>query len=227
MKRRKVWLRVVTTTILIVACQSTGLPDVDNIRPTANYDNGRTSCIANGIPALAEYCLQDNYSVVAYVNDVSSTGLRNAILATLDDLEASDLAVSVTNNPEYAAHNNAETDIIYRIDNNMNIAAGLAFCEDEDDGNRCDQHYVIFDQGEYCAGLSPANCADPDQIQRITCHETGHTVGLTHGDDASPSAGLLDTRLGCLKTPIGSGQNYLAVPRFLEQMNKRNINHAY
>jgi len=41
--------------------------------------------------------------------------------------------------------------------------------------------------------------------------ESGHSVGLTHGDQASPTASNLDANLGCLRTPLRRSSPYYAL----------------
>lgn len=55
----------------------------------------------------------------------------------------------------------------------------------------CDQHYVLFDSDDY--GNNPD--------APVICHEVGHTVGLTHGPDASsPALSYGDPLIGCMRT---------------------------
>jgi hypothetical protein len=84
---------------------------------------------------------------------------------------------------------------------------GATWCNDAADNRRCDQQYIrIRGAGHYSKGLS--------------CHETGHAVGLVHGDQASPPKNNGDEKLGCLENPVGSGEG-------LQENNRENINATY
>lgn len=65
---------------------------------------------------------------------------------------------------------------------------GIAWCDDQVSGNRCDQHYVRLATTRVHAGASTA------------CHETAHAVGLTHGANAHPTVANDHGFLRCLRT---------------------------
>jgi hypothetical protein len=70
-----------------------------------------------------------------------------------------------------------ETDVVW-FDGDLSAGTrGSTFCEDSDDANQCDQFYVTLDPAELNTG--PAD--DELDTTKTTCHELGHTVGLTHG----------------------------------------------
>jgi hypothetical protein len=77
---------------------------------------------------------------------------------------------------------------------------------------RCDQAYINF------------LYANPSQnyARALACHETGHAVGLLHGEDAYTS-GIRndDSRLGCMVTPVNGDL------RLLGSNNVANINDVY
>jgi hypothetical protein len=90
-----------------------------------------------------------------------------------------------------------ETDVIYvgtvfpgEDENNL----GLTYCDDAVGGtDKCDQEYVWINTDN--PGLDAV-------FEGVICHETGHAVGLTHGDDADPSQDPASTFLnGCMATP--------------------------
>ena len=62
----------------------------------------------------------------------------------------------------------------------------MAWCDDSISSSVCDQHYVKF------------NTSSPEYA--LACHETGHTVWLTHGADAYPSQSDYTWDLGCMGT---------------------------
>lgn len=101
----------------------------------------------------------------------------------------------------------AETDIVYQIGATVPSGFdGWAWCDDAVSTTRCDQHYVRLRANSVTNGL--------------ICHETGHAVGLTHGNHAAPNVGQTDARLGCMKTPVTANEA-------LGSMNKANINETY
>lgn len=61
-------------------------------------------------------------------------------------------------------------------------------CDDAVSAIACDQHYIGFKSD------TPS--------KSLTCHETGHAVGLTHGLNAFPSFSQIDYQLGSMKTPV-------------------------
>lgn len=67
----------------------------------------------------------------------------------------------------------------------------MTWCNDAVGTFQCDQQYIrIRGNGYYTSSL--------------TCHETGHAVGLLHGDLASPKLGKTNKVLGCMTTPVQS-----------------------
>jgi hypothetical protein len=74
------------------------------------------------------------------------------------------------------------------------------------DGYDCDQQYIrIRGHGWYSTS--------------VTCHETGHAVGLPHGSRSSPRLSNTDDDLGCMTTPAQTGD--------LGFDNTQNINATY
>lgn len=55
----------------------------------------------------------------------------------------------------------------------------------------------------------------------LACHETGHAVGLTHGNLASPITSNTNSDLGCMVTPLNT-----SLPN-LGTSNVANINATY
>jgi len=167
--------------------------------PTATYDPG--DCHEGVIGA--EVCQADNASDSVYTASLSQA-LRDGVEQTLNQsYETTDLDIQYTTNPVYSADNNAETDIIYLINDNLpSNALARTYCEDRDGGGvQCDQHYVEFDRGTICATW---DCTNPDENQRVGCHETGHAVGLTHGSEAYPVVPNDYGPLYCLRTPAAA-----------------------
>ena len=64
---------------------------------------------------------------------------------------------------------------------------GYTWCNDPISGYRCDQFYVRVEAAYNDYALN--------------CHETGHAIGLTHGQNAEYPSSNSDSRWGCLRTP--------------------------
>jgi hypothetical protein len=100
------------------------------------------------------------------------------------------LAVHIETSPTYTG--SSETDIVYQHSHSgfTSSETGMTWCDDPVSQIACDQQYVRF----YYASLGP----------EIICHETGHAVGLTHGDDAYPYEDNDNSSLHCMETPNAS-----------------------
>lgn len=101
---------------------------------------------------------------------------------------------------------NAETDVIYQEGFYSSEVRGIYWCEDVDGITyECDQGYIrIRGAGEYTAYTA--------------CHETGHAVGLTHGENAAPEVSNNNTLIGCMTSQDTNG---------LRDNNEENINNVY
>lgn len=121
-------------------------------------------------------------------------GGQPSIATTLNfQYTPTDLTVSYVASPSYSG--SSETDIIYQQGTIPGDFVGIAWCDDSIGGDLCDQHYVRF--------------ADPNPTVALSCHETGHAVGLTHPDNADPDQPSDDTLFGCLVSPATS--SYLRI----------------
>lgn len=69
----------------------------------------------------------------------------------------------------------SETDVVWFDADLPGSTRGKAPCEDYD-GSYCDQFYVTLDPAQINIGSN-----DEADTTKTTCHELGHTVGLTHG----------------------------------------------
>ncbi|MEV6395880.1 hypothetical protein AB0M39_14045 [Streptomyces sp. NPDC051907] len=179
---------------------------IDNIVPTSNYYVGCLGGEANGT-----VCRTDNADVSYYMDSGGDNKLENDDKRIVRSLLASeyaptDLSITYDSTPTWSG--SSETDIYYSEGNVPGSADGIAFCNDASPGNyKCDQQYVrIQGGGSYTPGLS--------------CHETGHAVGLLHGNRAYPAVGMQDARLGCMKKSVGYDQP-------LGSNQKSNINIVY
>jgi len=176
--RRKYVLAVGTAVALIAATAALGT-HVDSMMPTANY---HPSCI-DGNPG-DPFCQTDNADLTVWrEGSLTSTGKANIASVLNNEFAPTDLVVIFASTPSYSG--SAETDIIYQQGSVPGTDIGLTWCNDAVTSTKCDQHYNRFDSA------SPGTA--------IACHETGHAVGLTHGQQASPQLSNEDTSLQCMR----------------------------
>ncbi|MEU5874034.1 hypothetical protein AB0A73_21065 [Glycomyces sp. NPDC047369] len=183
----------------------------DNMYPTP-YAN--LACQDESGPDGNVSCLTDNSSLTYYMDSAGTNELetedRNVVISVMNSVYGpTDLSVSLDTSPTFSG--SAETDIVYE-ESGIGVPSGsdgVTFCNDAVDGSglRCDQQYIrILGGGNYVKGL--------------TCHETGHAVGLLHGDQASPLTSRTNEALGCMETPTSSEEG-------LQDNNIDNINGTY
>lgn len=174
----------------------------DSMFPTLNYND----ICPNG-EAGDGYCQTDNRALTVWMEGTLDSSGKDSIRWTLNNSwDTTKLNVSYPSSPSYSG--GSETDIIYRW-KPADVPSGkdgIAFCNGRVSDNRCDQHYVSF--------LSTS------AGRRIACHETGHAVGLTHGQEASPKQSNGLDALACMTTgPIES--------EFVGQHNEATVNYTY
>ncbi|MFS3128091.1 hypothetical protein ACLM5J_06770 [Nocardioides sp. Bht2] len=160
----------------------------DNLVPTGNPISG----CGQGF-SVGGACQTDNKNVYWHMADGGAKALetndRVALKAMLDDQFQGPMNLTYDSTPAFTG--SAETDWIFQEDSPGPGLAGYVWCNDKIGTWRCDQHYIMIDTGAY---LNP----------KITCHETGHAVGLTHGDWATPSTANNASSLGCLRGPYSA-----------------------
>lgn len=148
-----------------------------------------------------------------------SASERAQIRAVMDnEYQDTDLDPVEVSTPVWQAPGTGETDAIIdevEVDNFFPImgALGLTWCDNHIDALTCDQHYVFLDDD-----VTPNHGGEGFTMN--ACHEIGHTVGLTHPQQASPSQSNGDDRFRCMNSGIwpwtGPGDN-----------NKHQINIVY
>ncbi|BCL21567.1 reprolysin-like metallopeptidase [Streptomyces tuirus] len=178
--------------------------DFDNMFKTSNTDwdcwDGERD---NGL-----YCRTDNATLtITREPGMTAKGDQDIVDTLRNEYSPTHLAVHVKSQSEASYEGSAETDIVYDYHEYSGSITGIAWCNDATSDYECDQHYVEFD--------------DTDPYMNTICHETGHAVGLTHGQEASPRVAQDDSRLACMR-------NYrVAEWRDLGSHNTATINAMY
>ncbi|MFI7233337.1 hypothetical protein ACIBO5_60055 [Nonomuraea angiospora] len=159
----------------------------DNMYPTVNTG---WSCPSSDALVRSGFCRTDNSTVTYYYNTSGlSATAKSRINVVAGRYNSTDLNFSYQSKAVWTG--SGETDIVYFQGSIPTGYVGFAWCNDQVDGtDRCDQHYVRFKSS------TPTT--------RTVCHETGHAVGLTHGQSAHRRLSNSDSRLGCMTTPSAS-----------------------
>jgi hypothetical protein len=175
-----------------------GIP-LDNMFPTA-----RTSqfCVAE----KWHPCQTDNATLTIHkANTLTDFGKQNVDQTLFGSYDTTDL--NVYKHPDPIWTGPGETDVIYRVNANdvPDGHLGGVWCDDASNGAiaECDQFYAAFRNQPSVA---------------LACHETGHTVGLTHGSDAYPQVPDDHYDLRCLRDPLISTDPYVG-PHNVDQID--------
>jgi hypothetical protein len=181
----------------------------DTIAPTYSFDpvgDCREGSVDGGY-----VCQSDNATLTYYMHDASdSYPLESADRSMVNNVMTNqfgptDLSISYDSTPSFSG--TAETDVIYQEGTVPGSDNGMTWCNDDIGGWKCDQQYVrIEGAGAYAPGL--------------TCHETGHAVGLVHGIYAWQSTSNDSDALYCMQKPVPS-----TTP--LGTINRESINDVY
>lgn len=155
----------------------------DNMYPT---ENANWPCV--DYAAHGNFCQTDNSTLTVWLQGTLSSADKTTIKGRLaTQYSPTDLAVQYPASPSYSG--SAETDIVYQQSTSgmSGSIIGFTWCDDAVSTIRCDQEYVRFRYHGIDAELA--------------CHETGHAVGLTHGQNAFPAVANNNSSLGCMETP--------------------------
>ena len=190
--------------LLAVPSPASANHEYDGMMPTGNYN---VICLDQSGPETGQVCQTDNANVYWYADGSSPGELESNDLTSLRNMLNSeygptDLVLTYDSSPVFSG--DAETDIVYQeAESGLALPAGLLgamWCNGAAQAfYECDQAYVRIVS------------SDGYRIHdgSVACHETGHAVGLVHGDDASPRLNVEDNRLGCMESgaqfPAGLG----------------------
>jgi hypothetical protein len=155
---------------------------VDSMMPTVN-----ANCMDGtlGDP----FCQTDNATFTIWrQSSITPTGKSRIGSVLNNEFEPTDLDVVFVSEPSFTG--GAETDVIYQQGSVPGTNIGITWCNDAVSSTKCDQHYVRFESD------TPGTA--------LACHETGHSVGLTHGQDARPQLSNQDPSLQCMQNPAST-----------------------
>lgn len=187
--KRPVGIFVVTLGLVLGVAGYATANHIDSMFKTANLDN---DCFDGTLAGSKTLCRTDNAALNVWrEGSIPAGSERTNIGAVLaDEFRPTDFSVTFVQSPSYSG--DAETDVIYQKGDTPSGTAAITWCNDAVTDTRCDQHYSRY-SNFITKGLA--------------CHESGHAVGLTHGQQASPSVSNTDGTLGCLQTPIPPSNN--------------------
>lgn len=164
---------------------------VDSMYPTTNTSWSCTSSTAPG-----NYFCQTDNSSLTFGSESSLTGAQKTFVANVVFAQYDPTDLNASEHTSIVYSGGSETDIVYQTGSLPAGYAGVAWCDDSSPGGKkCDQHYVRM----LSSVISATNINSG-----VTCHETGHAVGLTHGDNASPTVAITDNNLECMKSMPGT-----------------------
>lgn len=182
----------------LVAAPSAVAQSYDSMYKTSNAN---WDCF-DGSPHTV-FCQTDNSSLTWFAQSgISDNGEANIREVLENSFEATDLSVSRQDPPVFTG--GSETDIIYQ-QGNTNGALGTTWCNDAVSTTRCDQHYVRF--------------IDANPVKKVACHESGHAIGLVHGNQAGPSVDDGADSLHCLQRPYDQITDSVIGPHNHDQVN--------
>jgi hypothetical protein len=180
---------VASLAVLAVTAPGAGARHIDSIFKTDTLDfDCFDGTLAGTETGDAFYCQTDNHSMTVWRQaSIPAGSERTNIGGVLDEeFRPTDLDVIFVRDPAFGG--DSETDVIYQKGPVPTGTAAVTWCNDAveggPDGEPCDQHYARFD----------------NFITRsLACHESGHAVGLTHGEHADPPVSNNNSSLECMR----------------------------
>lgn len=187
---RSLALTGIVLVVLGVVATRASAGHLDNMFPNSNVSN---TC-ADGVSAQ---CKADN-STHTVATIFLGAQMKNQTEDTLDDRfgPLTNLTIVYKAYSEISWTGSAETDVIYWESSGsiVNGVAGLVACDDAVTNTKCDQFYVYYNSSQVAS-----HATHYSYLEKLACHETGHTVGLLHGDQADPPVSNTHTNLRCMK----------------------------
>jgi hypothetical protein len=188
-------------TLMLVVASLTVIPTAsahhaDNMFKTATY---QIDC------STTTLCRSDN-STLSFFREASLTQTaKNLIWNTLYDKYGYPTVLTLKHENPPAYGGGAETDLVYRIASWIQPSPARATCNDPIDSIKCDQFYISFGNDHW------------SQRPNVVCHETGHGLGFTHGEQAYPQKSNSDNSLECMSN--ADNAPYVVGPHMLPQIN--------
>jgi hypothetical protein len=168
----------------------------DWLVPTANYDQICLSVGNDWRDGPGAVCQTDNAGVFWYADSSDPGELESNDVTQLQNVltnqyAPTDLTLTYDSTPVFSG--TAQTDLIFQEeDTNVPIPSGtlgITWCDSSAPAfYECDQTYLRLDGPDGYRIYSGS----------VACHETGHAVGLVHGDLASPMLDPGNSILGCM-----------------------------
>lgn len=180
---------IATGAALGVAGVAAAAPDEPkSIWPNPNTDG---TCDRN-----AGLCRTDNTTITYYAYTSLTSDARTRIDNMMTSV-ANNGVFSVTKESAPDLDGSTETDFIFRQDSSKMPSTntiGITLCDDPVTTYTCDQTYMYF------------RSSGPDRP--LICHESGHAVGLTHGNDSYPEVAAGTDLLACMQQPSSEYAGY-------------------
>ena len=192
---RALCISVATFTMVAVTAGVAWAAYTDNMYPTQNLTVG---CFSISGPSGPGFCQTDNRDLTYYMDSGGSNKLeaddRADVNNVMNNVYEPDRPLGLLRLDPLVLRKRGDRHRLRGELGGMSASAdGNTFCNSAATMLKCDQQYIrIRGGGHYTQGL--------------VCHETGHAVGLTHGDDASPRKSKTDEKLGCMETPVSDDE---------------------
>lgn len=190
-----------TGSVIEAGPPGTANPQAPTIESTPDFYNMFPSWATADGCIEGRVCQADNGRHTVYLGYLN-TRMRDATRFILNNAYRPVPYISIVYETEPRLSGPGETDVIYGYGSLPNNVWGRANCNDSLGASqfRCDQFYVYYDGAQICN-----RWCDPDNItmfRSIACHETGHTFGLLHGNQADPEPGVSRNTydLRCMRT---------------------------
>lgn len=162
---------------------------VDNAYQNPGLDDCR-----QGSPRQ-DVCRADNATHTWFLSNGYSSSFLNAAVSSMNDWGTTDLNTARDTSLSYL-----ETDVHFWPDNTLTDTNTLANtdCLTAVNWLRCGAYQVRVRPDVYQGGYNLAKA--------VVCHETGHTIGLLHGNQSNPQVANQNLDLGCMRTQPLDGQ---------------------